>query len=419
MTQLENALKKIISPEIESVAFAEKIDPHKLALSIAEGKTVIPVNINRKNRNLIGIGSSLRIKVNANVGTSPLNDRIDNEKRKTIAAYEAGADAIMDLSISGDLSSIRKELMDSTPLTFGTVPIYEIMSESHGSVDNISGDRMIEIIEQQAKEGVDFMTVHCGVTRRAIPHIDHRLMGVVSRGGSVIYKWMKHTGLENPYFERFDDVCDIARAYDVTLSLGDALRPGALADAGDDAQKSEISLMGECVRRARERGVQVMVEGPGHVPMNLIRDQVALMRKECFDAPLYLLGPLVTDRAAGHDHIAAAIGGAIAGFEGASFLCYVTPAEHLSLPDENDVRDGVIAARIASHAADIGKGIPSAIEEDRDFSRMRRAFDWTGMFASAIDPRKSRAYRCRSTHNDESVCSMCGEFCAMKPEEKI
>ncbi len=414
MTQIESARKSIITPEMAIVASDEQINPEVLRDLISNGEVVIPANHHHKNIKCTGLGSVLRVKVNANVGTSPRNDSVAMEIEKARTAQSAGADAIMDLSIAGNISETRRRIINATPLPFGSVPLYEIMAQCLGDYKKVSAETMISVIKAQAADGVDFMTVHCGITREALPMTDKRQMGIVSRGGSFIAKWMKYHNKENPLYEHFDALCTIAREYDVTLSLGDALRPGSLADAGDEAQYSEIDVLGSLVSRARNNGVQVIVEGPGHVPMHMIREQVLYMREKCLNAPLYLLGPLVTDRAAGHDHIAAAIGGAIAAEAGTSFLCYVTPAEHLRLPDLADVREGVIAARIAGHAGDIAKNTAGTRELNRVFSDCRHNFDWNGMFEHAIDPEKARAYRHSSTHEKSDVCSMCGEFCSMK-----
>jgi phosphomethylpyrimidine synthase len=419
MTQLEHARKGIMTPEMQEAALSERINASDLLRMIAKGEVVIPANVHRKKRNLMALGAMMRTKVNANVGTSPRNDSIDHEIEKARSAYNAGADAIMDLSIAGNIRETRLAIMNATPLTFGSVPLYEVMAMAGGDPKRITGDMMLSMIKTQAADGVDFMTVHTGITQPALASADERLMGIVSRGGSFMARWMRQHDRENPLYERFDELCDIARAHDVTLSLGDALRPGALFDAGDDAQYSEIKILGECVLRAREKGVQVIVEGPGHVPLYLIKEQVDAMKRECHNAPIYLLGPLVTDRAAGHDHIAAAIGGAIAAGEGASFLCYVTPAEHLRLPDLSDVHEGVIAAKIAGHAGDIAKNVPGAREDNRQFSQYRRAFNWEMMFTHAIDPQRARQYRANSTHEKSAECSMCGDFCSMRSAEDI
>jgi phosphomethylpyrimidine synthase len=416
MTQLEHARKGMITNEMKEAAQFEDISVESLCTMIASGEAVLPANTNRKSKRIFrAIGKQLKVKVNANIGTSPSNADINNELTKAAAVAALGAESLMDLSIAGNLSTIRETIIEQSPLMIGTVPLYEVLTKSRGDLKNVNGDDMIEVIRRQAEQGVDFMTVHCGITREQSGHAKKRLMGIVSRGGSFLSKWMEYYNQENPLYERFDEICDIAREFDVTLSLGDALRPGALADAGDDAQFGEVYVLGQLVKRAREKGVQVMVEGPGHVPYHLIADQIKKMDELCFGAPLYILGPLVTDRSPGYDHIAGAIGGTLAAMSGAAFLCYLTPAEHLRLPDLSDVREGVTASRIAAHAADIARDIPGAREENRKFSEMRKNFDWEGMFENAIDPVRPRHYRAESTHAGEKECSMCGEFCAMKP----
>jgi phosphomethylpyrimidine synthase len=416
MTQLEHARKGTITGQMKVAAEHEGIAAESLRDMIACGSAVLPANTMRENKRIFrAIGKTLKIKVNANIGTSPSNADLDNELVKADAVASLGAESLMDLSIAGNLDSIRETILYRSPLMIGTVPLYEVLTQSRGDLTKVTGDAMIGVIRKQARQGVDFMTVHCGITREQSAHAKKRLMGIVSRGGSFLSKWMEYHNRENPLFERYDDICDIAREYDVTLSLGDALRPGALADAGDDAQFGEVATLGTLVKRARDKGVQVMVEGPGHVPYHLIDQQIRRMDELCFGAPLYILGPLVTDRSPGYDHISGAIGGTLAAMSGAAFLCYLTPAEHLRLPDLSDVREGVIASRIAAHAADIARDIPGAREENRKFSEMRKNFDWEGMFTNAIDPVRPRHYRAESTHAGEKECSMCGEFCAMKP----
>lgn len=416
MTQLEQARKGIITEEIKEAAQFEGISAEALRAMIASGEAVLPANSNRINKRIFrAIGKTLKVKVNANIGTSPSNADLANELVKAEAVAALGAESLMDLSIAGNLDTIRGTILEQSPLMIGTVPLYEVLTKSRGDLKNVNGDDMINVIRKQAGQGVDFMTVHCGITREQSAHAKKRLMGIVSRGGSFLSKWMEYYNQENPLYERYDEICDIAREFDVTLSLGDALRPGALVDAGDDAQFGEVYVLGQLVKRARDKGVQVMVEGPGHVPYHLIADQIKKMDELCFGAPLYILGPLVTDRSPGYDHISGAIGGTLAAMSGAAFLCYLTPAEHLRLPDLSDVREGVIASRIAAHAADIARDIPGAREENRKFSEMRKNFDWEGMFDNAIDPVRPRHYRAESTHAGEKECSMCGEFCAMKP----
>ncbi len=419
MTQLEAARNGMITEEMKTVAQDEGIDYEILRKLVAEGKVVIPANPGHTNRHPYGIGESLRVKVNANIGTSPKNASIEHELVKLSAVEELGAESIMDLSIAGDLNSIRETIIAESKMLVGTVPIYQILTENHGDVKDVRVGNLLETIEMQGRQGVDFITVHCGITRAALPLIEKRVMGIVSRGGSFTAKWMKYHGKENPLYEHYDDLLAIAREYDMTLSLGDGLRPGAIADATDQAQLHELKVMGELTQRAQAACVQVMVEGPGHVPLNQIEENVRLQRELCGGAPFYVLGPLTTDIAPGYDHIAGAIGGALAAYYGASFLCYVTPAEHLRLPSIEDVREGVIASKIAAHSADIAKMNSRAWEQDREFSYMRKAFNWEWMYGHAIDSRKPRRYREESTNYDTEECSMCGEFCAMKLHDQI
>ncbi len=418
MTQLEAARQGIITDQMKEVAQDERIDPEKLRELIASGEVVIPANINHTNRKYHGIGRALKVKVNANIGTSPRNTDIDVELEKLKMVEELNAESIMDLSIAGDMDSIRETLIANSRIMLGTVPIYQILTENKNSIEKIDLAAILETIEKHGRQGVDFITVHCGLTLAALPFIEKRVMGIVSRGGSFIARWMQHHGKENPLYTHFDEILAISKKYDMTLSLGDGLRPGALADATDDAQLHELNKLGELTKRAREAGVQVMVEGPGHVPFNEIERNMKLQQEICDNAPFYVLGPLTTDRAPGYDHIAGAIGGTLAAFHGASFLCYVTPAEHLRLPTVDDVREGVIASKIAAHSADIAKGNLSAIEEDREYSKMRFDFNWDGMFRNAIDPVKPIKYRKESTNFDTEECSMCGDFCALKMLEK-
>lgn len=417
MTQLESALAGIITPEMSHVAADEGIDPGKIAELVGKGLVVIPANVGRPRASYHGIGKNLRVKVNANIGTSPMNDSIETELEKLRVSVSLGAEAVMDLSIAGKIRETRRRVLDHSPVMVGTVPVYQTMSEHGGRLADVTGEHMIASIREHAEDGVDFVTVHCGVTRANAAKGANRLMGIVSRGGSFTAKWMEHHKKENPLYERYDEILEIAKKHDVTLSLGDALRPGALADAGDAAQFGELETLGELAERARKSGVQVMIEGPGHVPLDAVVAHIEAIDRFCGGAPSYVLGPLVTDRAPGYDHIAGAIGGALAGFAGAAFLCYLTPAEHLRLPTVDDVREGVIASKIAAHAADVARGNPAAVKANREFSAMRRDFDWEGMFANAIDPCKPRAYRSGSTHAAAAECSMCGEFCAMKKTE--
>jgi len=423
MTQLESAKRGKITPEMRLVAKAEGLDPKVLAKKIAAGRIVIPSNILRKKSRICGIGEGLRTKVNANIGTSQGSSRIAVELKKLKAAVDNGADAIMDLSTGGDLRKIRKAMLKASRVPLGTVPIYEVAvaaDRRKRSIPSITAEEMFAVLEGQAREGVDFFTIHCGVTTKAVSCLKKqgRVIGVVSRGGAIMIEWMAHNGRENPFYEGFDGILDIARKYDVTLSLGDGMRPGCLADAGDKAQIQELMTLGELSMRARAAGVQVMIEGPGHVPIDQIKANVLLEKKVCHGAPFYVLGPLVTDIAPGYDHITSAIGGALAAAYGADFICYVTPSEHLGLPSVDDVKTGVIAARIAAHAADIAKGIKGALDWDITMSAARKKRDWQKQFALAIDPKCARGYRNRLRPVSKDVCTMCGQYCSMKISEE-
>ncbi len=419
MTQLAKARKNEATPEMEAIAQAEGVELSKLIAGVASGRVVIPANRMRPRENSIGIGAGLSIKVNANIGTSRDYADIENELAKLEAALEAGANSVMDLSTGGDLATIRQQLIEACPVVFGTVPIYEAateVTEAGGKVYDMKVSDMLAAVQRHAQAGVDFVTLHVGVTRAVLGELEShpRVCGIVSRGGAFLAAWMQYHGQENPLFVHFDELLDIAREFDVTLSLGDGLRPGAIADAGDSAQVHETVVISELARRAYEADVQVMVEGPGHVPLHLIQSQIETIKALTGGAPLYVLGPLVTDVAPGYDHITSAIGGALAAHFGADFLCYVTPIEHLGLPSPQDVHDGVIAARIAAHAADVARGLKSAEEWDLNFSRRRRARDWPGQLALAIDPERARKLRARAAPRDASVCSMCGEYCVFK-----
>jgi len=414
MTQIEAAKRGILTEQMRLVAAEEEVEPETLRQWVADGIVVIPANINHKNLHPFGIGQPLRVKINANIGTSPNNCSIEHELIKLRAVEELGAESVMDLSTSGDLNEIRSAIIRHARIMLGTVPIYQVMAENFDHLHNVKVEDMLDIIELHGCQGVDFITIHCGLTRAALPLLAKRTIGIVSRGGSFIAKWMRYHEQQNPLYEHFDDILEIARKYDITLSLGDGLRPGAIADATDEAQLHELNIMGELTLRARNAGVQVMVEGPGHVPLNQIERNVRLQQQICQGAPFYVLGPLTTDVAPGYDHIVGAIGGAFAAYCGAAFLCYVTPAEHLRLPSVEDVREGVIASKIAAHSADIAKGNGKALEWDRLFSTKRREFNWEEMFHRAIDARKPRQYRQSSTNFDTEECSMCGKYCAMK-----
>jgi phosphomethylpyrimidine synthase len=419
MTQLEHARKGSITKAMEKVAQKEDLDIHLLAERIAKGSVVIPANRHHTNIDPVGIGKDLTIKVNANIGTS--RDRVDltEELLKLSMAVDGGADTVMDLSTGGDITKIRQAIILASQLPVGTVPIYqaavEIARNGRGIVD-LTTDLLFDAVQKQAEDGVDFMTIHCGVTMEALERlkIQGRTTDIVSRGGAFLATWMLYHQRENPFYERFDRLLSIAKKYDITLSLGDGLRPGSLADATDRAQIQELVTLGELTGRAWDAGVQVMIEGPGHIPLNEVETNVIIQKRLCRGAPFYVLGPLVTDIAAGYDHIACAIGGAVAGMAGADFLCYVTPAEHLKLPSPEDVREGVVATKIAAHAADIAKGHPGSIKRDHEMSKARKALDWKKQISLSVDPKKAEAYRASSRPSTDDVCTMCGEFCAIK-----
>ena len=420
MTQLEAARSGRITSELASVARGEGKSEAELAQALAKGQIVIPFNPNHSPSRPAGIGLGLSVKVNANLGTSPDICDLASEFEKLQAAVDAKADTVMDLSTGGDLDEIRRELLARCPLPFGSVPIYQAgvaMVREGKSILDMDADLLFEVIERHAQDGVDFITVHCGVTRKALERLDEqgRVMGIVSRGGAFLSCWMRAKGQENPLYEQFPRLLEIAREYDVTLSLGDGLRPGCLADATDRAQLEELLALGELVKAARDFGVQVMVEGPGHVPLNQVVANVQIEKSICDGAPFYVLGPLVTDVAPGYDHLVSAIGGAVAGLAGADFLCYVTPAEHLGLPSPEDVREGVIATRIAAHAVDVCRGVPGAAEWDRSMSAARKGLDWARQVEMAISPQKAgEVLASRSPGLESGGCTMCGEFCAYR-----
>jgi phosphomethylpyrimidine synthase len=412
MTQRQAALNGKITRAMQQAAKAENLAPEVIRQGLEKGVLATPCNKKHEGLKPIAIGTGVRVKINANIGTSPHDISLEKELAKQAAALEYGADAVMDLSTGGPLDLIRTNLLADCPAPFGTVPVYQIMVEAQ-NLEEVKADWFLNMVEHQAEQGVDFVTVHCGVTRAALPLLQKRVTGVVSRGGSFTIAWMRRHGKENPLFEHYDQLLNIAKKYDVTLSLGDGLRPGCLADATDKAQLHELKLLGELTKRAWAAGVQVMVEGPGHLPLHAIKKNVRLQQKYCAGAPFYVLGPLVTDIAAGYDHIAGAIGGAIAASLGASFLCYVTPAEHLKLPEVEDVIEGVIASKIAAHAADIALGIPGAGDWDLKMSKARRALDWKTQIGLSLNPKKARLFREMSQATDDQ-CTMCGRFCAMK-----
>lgn len=413
MTQLREARAGNATDEIRRVSREEGIDDARLLRLVAAGRAVILKNILREDSKPVGVGEGLRVKVNANIGTSLDRVRVEEELKKGRVAVEYGADTLMDLSTGGDLDAIRRHML-KIPVPLGTVPVYQVMSEAGGEIDRITGEDMLKAVERHAKQGVDFVTIHAGVTVEGVERVrkSRRTTGIVSRGGSFLAHWMRANDAENPLYENFDHVLDIAREYDVTLSLGDALRPGCIDDSSDRAQIQELIILGELVERARKHDVQCMVEGPGHIRMDEIEANVLLEKKLCKGAPFYVLGPIVTDIAPGYDHITGAIGGAIAAMHGADFLCYVTPAEHLALPTVKDVRLGVIASKIAAHAADLTRGID--LGRDEEMARARAELNWAEQFRLCLDPARAKKFRDRRPPRTHEACTMCGEFCAMK-----
>ena len=420
-TQMDAAKKGIITKEMKRVAEKEFMDVEKLRGLVAEGKVAIPANKLHTCLDVNGIGSMLKTKINVNLGTSRDWKDMDMEMEKVNDAVKMGAESIMDLSSFGDTQKFRRKLTAECPAIIGTVPIYDAVVYYHKALKEITSEEWLKIVEMHAKDGVDFMTIHVGINRRTAQRFKEakRLTNIVSRGGSIIFAWMEMTGQERPFYEHFDRILEICREYDVTLSLGDACRPGCIADAGDISQIEELVTLGELTRRAWAKDVQVIIEGPGHMPLNQIEANMKIQQTICQGAPFYVLGPLVTDVAPGYDHITAAIGGAIAAASGAAFLCYVTPAEHLRLPDVNDVKEGIIASKIAAHAADIAKGIPHASEWDHQMSTARKNLDWEEMFRLCMDPEKARRYREEAKPEKEDTCSMCGNFCAVKNMNRI
>jgi len=423
MTQLELAREGIVSPQMELVAQREGLEAEFIRQGVSDGTIVIPANTRHTSIVPCGIGQGLRTKVNANIGTSSDYGSMDTELEKVRAAIDCGADTVMDLSTGGDISAIRRAVVNASPLPIGTVPIYQAgikAIDKYEAIVKMTADDMFAAIEEHIRDGVDFLTVHCGVTRSAIARLKQqgRVADVVSRGGAFLIGWILHNERENPLYEYYDRLLELAREFDVTLSLGDGMRPGCLADATDRAQVEELLVIGELVERAWQAGVQVMVEGPGHLPLDQIEANVKLEKAICKGAPFYVLGPLVTDVAAGYDHITGAIGGAIAAAAGTDFLCYVTPAEHLGLPDAEDVRQGVMASRIAGHAADIVKGVKGAGQWDRDMSAARKRLDWEEQVELSLRPELSRQVHSKHVSEGEA-CSMCGEYCAMRLVEEF
>ncbi|MEA5073136.1 MAG: phosphomethylpyrimidine synthase ThiC [Eubacterium aggregans] len=420
-TQMDAARQGIITEEMKRVAEKEGIRTEDLMALMAQGKAIIPCNKNHVALDPAGLGSMLKTKINVNLGTSRDLTDLSMELEKVQSAVDLGAEAIMDLSSYGDTQKFRRMLTKECPAMIGTVPIYDAVVYYHKPLIEITTEEWLDIVRMHAEDGVDFMTIHCGINKETAVKFkrNKRLMNIVSRGGSIIFAWMEMTGKENPFFEHYDEILDICRQYDVTMSLGDACRPGCLQDATDASQIEELMTLGELTKRAWEKDAQVMIEGPGHMPINQIAANMEIQKTLCHGAPFYVLGPLVTDVAPGYDHITSAIGGAIAASNGAAFLCYVTPAEHLRLPDVADVKEGIIAARIAAHSADIAKGIPGAMDWDNAMSAARKKLDWKGMFDLAMDPEKARAYRESSQPEKEDTCSMCGNFCAVKNMNRI
>ncbi|HUD73242.1 MAG TPA: phosphomethylpyrimidine synthase ThiC [Dongiaceae bacterium] len=416
MTQMAEAKRGTITDAMRYVAAVEGVDAEELRRRIAAGTVIIPKNVHH-DFNPIGVGEGLSTKINANIGTSGHHQQVDEELEKLRVAIQCGAEMVMDLSTGDDLDAVRRRILGRCSVILGTVPIYQAVAD-RGSVFDMTADDLFEVIAQHARDGVDFVTVHCGVTRDAVRRLDAdgRVAGIVSRGGSMLASWIARSGRENPLYEDYDRLLDIAFEHDVTLSLGDGLRPGATADATDAAQIHELLTLGELTRRAHRRGVQVMIEGPGHVPIDQIEANVMLQKRVCHGAPFYVLGPLTSDIGAGYDHITGAIGGALASAAGADVLCYLTPAEHLRLPTVADVRDGVIATKIAAHSGDLAKRVHGARERDDQMSVYRKKLDWEGQYRLALDPEKAREFRYLSEDYDKAVCTMCGTLCSMAVE---
>ena len=426
-TQLQQARAGVLTEEIKYVAQQEGIKPEMLLSEVAAGRVVIPANRVHLKMNLkpMGIGRILRTKVNANIGTSSVSSSVDEEIEKLTVALEVGSDAIMDLSTGGDLDSTREKLISACPVAFGTVPIYQVIANR--SVEDVNKKTILDVITKQAQQGVDFFTIHAGVLKEYLPLVKKRVAGIVSRGGALLAKWMIYHNKQNPLYELFDDLCDIMAEYDVCFSLGDGLRPGAIADATDEAQLAELRTLGELVQRARQKGCQVMVEGPGHIPFDQIQYNMEIQNKLCDGAPFYVLGPIVTDIAPGYDHITSAIGGTAAAYYGASFLCYVTPSEHLGLPTVEDVRAGVVAAKIAGHAADIARGLAGAALCDKKLSIARNKLDWKSHISQSLDPKTAKRMHTEACQkagvqnaDDIDYCTMCGrDWCSARINRDI
>lgn len=420
-TQMDAAKKGIITKEMETVAKKENRTPESIRDLLSQGKIVIPANKNHKSLSAEGVGEGLRTKINVNLGISKDCPECESELEKVRVALDMKAEAIMDLSNYGKTEGMRKKIVDMSTAMLGTVPMYDAVGFYDKELKDITAKEFLDVVEKHGKDGVDFVTIHAGLNRETVETVkrNRRLTHIVSRGGSLLFAWMELNNAENPFFEYYDELLDICAKYDITLSLGDACRPGSVHDATDASQIKELITLGELTKRAWEKNVQVMIEGPGHMPLNEIKSNMLLEKKLCHGAPFYVLGPLVTDVAPGYDHITSAIGGAIAATYGADFLCYVTPAEHLRLPNLDDMKEGIIASKIAAHAADIAKGVPGAIEWDNKMSKARADIDWNTMFDLALEPEKAKKYRAESKPHDEESCTMCGKMCSMRTMKKI
>ena len=423
-TQMYYAKKGIITGEMEYVAKVEDLDAEFIRSEIARGRMIIPANINHKNLKPMAIGIATKCKINANIGSSALASDIEGEVEKVRISQKYGADTIMDLSTGNDIDKTRIAIINASDVPIGTVPMYHILEEVGNKIEDLTIEKMLEVIERQAKQGVSYFTIHAGFLLQSMPKVAKRKMGIVSRGGSLMASWMMHYHKENPFYTAFDDILEICQKYDVSLSLGDSLRPGCLFDASDEAQLGELKILGDLTLRAWEKDVQVMIEGPGHVPLNQIERNMKLERDYCHEAPFYILGPLVTDIGAGYDHISSAIGAAVGGWHGASMLCYVTPKEHLGLPNAQDVREGIIAYKIAAHSADIARGRKNAMKIDNEMSDARYNFDWNKQFELALDGDRAREYHDETlpqeVFKEAEFCSMCGpKFCAYKITQEI
>nr|BAL52803.1 thiamine biosynthesis protein ThiC [uncultured prokaryote] len=423
VTQMHYARQGIITEEMRFCAEREQLDPELVRQEVARGRAIIPANIRHTSLQPTVIGKRFRTKINANIGSSPLSASVEEELEKLRTAIRWGADTVMDLSTGGNLDTIRQAIIEHSPVPVGTVPVYQLLTQMR-SVEELTEQDFLDIVEHHAQQGVDFMTIHAGVLRRYIPLTENRVTGIVSRGGAIMAEWCLVHHKENPYYTHFDHLLEICQRYDVTISLGDGLRPGCLADANDAAQLAELRTLAELVKRAWAKEVQVMVEGPGHIPLHLLEENVRIQQEWCHEAPFYTLGPLVTDIAPGYDHITSAIGAAIVAWHGTALLCYVTPKEHLGLPSAEDVKQGLIAYRIAAHAADIAKGIPGARDWDDALSRARFEFDWNRQFELSLDPETARAMHDetlpKEAHKFAPFCSMCGpRFCPMATTQRL